>query len=73
MTDILIRDVAPATLARVDARAAALGLTRGEYLRRRIEEDGARSESTVTLDHLEAFAVAGRALLDDDVMARAWS
>ena len=33
MTDILIKGVEPATLARIDARAANLGLTRGAFLR----------------------------------------
>lgn len=73
MTDILIRGVEPATLARVDARAASLGLTRGDYLRRRIEADAGRAEATVTMDHLQAFAVAGTGLLDHDLMTRAWS
>lgn len=42
MTDVLIRDLEPEDVARLDARATALGLSRNEYLRRRLEQDARR-------------------------------
>ena len=41
MTDILIRDVPDEVIAAVDARAGRLGLSRSEYVRRRLAQDAA--------------------------------
>ena len=38
MTDMLIRDVPDDVLAAVDARAVRLGLSRSEYVRRRLAQ-----------------------------------
>lgn len=73
MTDVLIRNVPEADLARIDERANRLGLSRGEYLRRRIMQDAARSQAPASQADIERFAQLSRDLLDDDVMRGAWS
>jgi hypothetical protein len=60
-------------LARIDEHAARLGLSRGEYLRRQIMQDAARSRGAVTLEDFERFAELAADLLDEDVMRDAWS
>ncbi|MGI9156351.1 MAG: type II toxin-antitoxin system VapB family antitoxin [Marmoricola sp.] len=73
MTDVLIRNVPEADLARIDERAARLGLSRGEYLRRKIAQDASRGEGRVSVADFERFSELGRDLLDEDVMRDAWS
>ncbi|CAN5797777.1 type II toxin-antitoxin system antitoxin VapB2 [soil metagenome] len=73
MTDVLIRNVPEDDLARIDAHAARLGLSRGEYLRRQIAKEAARGSATVTVADLSAFSERAQDLLDDDVMRDAWS
>lgn len=73
MADVLIRDVPPGDLARIDAHAARLGLSRTEYLRRRLHQDAARPTTPVTADDLRAFAARFGDLDDAGVMRRAWS
>lgn len=71
--DVLIRDVPAEDLARIDAHAARLGLSRTEYLRRRLHQDAARPSSPVTVEDLQAFSARFGDLDDPDVMRRAWS
>jgi hypothetical protein len=71
--DILIRDVPPEDLARIDAHAARLGLSRSEYLRRRLHQDAARPTAAVTAADLRAFSARFADLGDPEVMRRAWS
>lgn len=73
MTDIVIRNVPEEDLARIDDRDARLGLSRGEYLRRRISQDAAREVGRVTVADLERAATLSQDLLDDEVIRRAWS
>lgn len=73
MTDVLIRNVAEADLARIDKHAAKLGLSRGEYLRRRISQDAGRRSEAASIADLEQFAALSRDLHDEDVMGDAWS
>lgn len=73
MTDVLIRNVSEDDLARIDERAARLGLSRGEYLRRRIAQDAARDEVSLSVADLERAAILSQDLLDDAVMRDAWS
>lgn len=73
VTDVLIRGVDEDDLARIDERAARLGLSRGEYLRRRITQDANREERRLEVADLQRVAVLNRDLLDDDVMRDAWS
>lgn len=72
MSDVLIRDVPDGVLAAIDARAAALGVSRNEYLRRRLSEDARRSSPSVELADLARFADTFADLADPDVMNRAW-
>jgi plasmid stability protein len=45
MADMLIRDVPDDIVAALDARARRLGLSRGEYVRRRLAQDAAVTDS----------------------------
>jgi hypothetical protein len=72
MTDVLIRDVPDDVIAAVDANAGRLGLSRSEYVRRRLAQDAATSRSVVTAGDLARFAERSGDLADPDVMSRAW-
>ena len=72
MTDMLIRDVPDDVIATLDARASRLGLSRSEYVRRRLAQDAAATESLVSTRDLARFADAFGDLADPDVMSRAW-
>lgn len=74
MSDVLIRNLDDATLRRLDADAARLGLSRNEYLRRallRLGRDDAGRPTTVT--DLDRFSERFADLGDRDVMRDAWS
>jgi hypothetical protein len=73
MSDVLIRDVPDEVLAVIDHRAAYLGLSRSEYLRRQLSQDAGRSDAVVTAADLERFSHTVRDLGDPDVMGQAWS
>jgi hypothetical protein len=73
MTDILIRDVPEDVIAAVDARAAAVGLSRNEYLRRRLAQESRIGARPVTRQDLRAFAERCADLADPEVMRQAWS
>jgi Ribbon-helix-helix protein, copG family len=72
MTDMLIRDVPDDVIAALEAHARRLGLSRTEYIRRRLAQDAAVSGSPVHTDDLARFADSFRDLADPDVMSRAW-
>ena len=72
MTDVLIRDLEPEDVARLDARAAALGLSRHEYLRRRLEQDARRGTGAVTQADFERVVERVSDLADEELMRRAW-
>jgi hypothetical protein len=55
----------------VDARAARLGLSRSEYVRRRLAQDAAAGSAVSTGD-LARFAEVFSDLADPDVMSQAW-
>lgn len=73
MPDILIRDLPAEDLARLDAHAARQGLSRTEYLRRRLHEDAARVDASVTAADLQRFAARFGDLDDAEVIRQAWS
>ena len=73
MPDVLIRDVPAEDLARIDGHAARLGLSRTEYLRRRLLQDAARPAAPVTVEDLRTFAARFADLDDRGVMRQAWS
>jgi plasmid stability protein len=72
MTDVLIRDVPDEVIAALDARAGRLGLSRSEYVRRRLAQDAAASGSPVSTADLARFAGTFADLADPDVMSQAW-
>lgn len=72
MADVLVRDVPDEVLAAVDAHAARLGLSRVEYIRRRLAADAATSGEAVSAADLCSFAEAVRDLSDPAVMGPAW-
>ena len=73
MSDVLIRGVPDDVLAALEAHAAKLGLSRNEYLRRRLAQDAMRSTATVTMADLQWFARAFSDLADPEVMRQAWT
>lgn len=73
MTDVLIRGVPDDDLSIIDQRAARLGLSRGEYLRRRIAQDAHRQQAEIDVDVLKRAADLAQDLLDNAVMRDAWS
>lgn len=72
MSDLLIRNIPEDVLTAIDARAARLGLSRSEYLRRRLAQDAAASDGPVEVADLERFAVIFADLTDPAVMDQAW-
>jgi plasmid stability protein len=72
MTDVLIRDVPDDVIAALDARASRLGLSRSEYVRRRLAQDAATPGSPVSVADLTRFADTFGDLADSDVMSQAW-
>jgi len=74
VTDVLIRGLSEAAVARIDADATAAGLSRNEYLRRRFEAErtpsGAGDEFTV--EDLRRAADAAQDLDNPQVMDAAW-
>jgi hypothetical protein len=72
MADVLIRDVPEAVLAGVDAHAARLGISRVEYIRRRLAADAATARAPVSIDDLRKFAQRFGDLANAEVMGAAW-
>jgi len=72
MADILIRGLPEEILAELDARAAKLGVSRTEYIRRRLTQDTAYPTVAVAVADLQHFATTFADLDDADVMSRAW-
>jgi Ribbon-helix-helix protein, copG family len=72
MTDVLIRDVPDDVIAALDAHARRLGLSRSEYVRRRLAQDATTAGSPVSVEDLARFADAFGDLADPDVMSQAW-
>jgi hypothetical protein len=72
MVDILLRDIPDDVLAGVDAHAARLGISRVEYIRRRLAADAATQETSVSIKDLRRFADKFADLADDSVMHPAW-
>ena len=72
MTDMLIRDLPDTVIAALDAHAARLGLSRSEYVRRRLTQDTATDTGPVTVADLSRFAAQFADLADRDVTDQAW-
>lgn len=72
MTDMLIRDVPDDVITALDAHARRLGLSRSEYVRRKLAQDAAVSGSPVSTADLTRFTGTFGDLADPDVMSQAW-
>ncbi len=72
MADVLIRDVPEQVVAALDAHAARLGLSRSEYVRRRLAQDAAAPGSPVRVEDLARFTDTFSDLANPDVMSPAW-
>ena len=72
VTDVLIRDVPDEVVAALDVRASRLGLSRSEYVRRRLAQDAATTSATVTVQDLSQFTELFSDLDDPEVMSQAW-
>jgi plasmid stability protein len=72
MTNVLIRDVPENVIEALDVRASRLGLSRSEFLRRRLAQEVMTGPQAVTVDHLTSFAETFGDLADDEVMKGAW-
>jgi len=73
MLDILIRNFPGEDLALLDEQARRAGLSRSEYLRRRLHEQAHRTQASVTASDLNELAELLPDLADADVMLDAWS
>ena len=67
-----LRDVPDDVVAALEAHARRLGLSRTEYVRRRLAQDAAVSDSPVSTEDLTRFADTFGDLADPDVMSQAW-
>lgn len=73
VTDVLIRGLSDEAVSRIDAEAASQGLSRNEYLRRKLEQETTTvGGATVTAEDWERSARVFRDLADPDVMDGAW-
>ena len=72
MADALIRNVPDEVVAALDAHARRLGISRSEYVRRRLAQDAAAVNSPVRVGDLARFADVFSDLADPDLMAQAW-
>ena len=70
MADVLIRGVPDEVLASIDAQAQRLGLSRVEYLRRRLATEV--SSEAVSVEDLRYLSEACADLADESVMDQAW-
>jgi len=70
--DDLMRDSPDEVLAAIDARAAKLGVSRAEYVRRRLAQDAMATPVVVTAIDLKRFGVDLADLSDPEVTAGAW-
>jgi hypothetical protein len=73
VSDLLIRDVPEDVVAAIDAKAARLGLSRSEYLRRQMARVASTTDAPVTLEDLQQFAETFSDLTDPELMRDAWS
>jgi hypothetical protein len=72
VSDVLIRDIPDDVLTALDQLAAKLGLSRTEYIRRRLAQDARTARVRVTIDDWRRFADDYSDLGDPAVMDRAW-
>ena len=72
MSEILIRGVPDDVLAVLDQLAARMGLSRTEFIRRRLIQDARAARMSVTPEDWNRFTDSYRDLSDSAVMDHAW-
>ena len=74
MPNILIRDLSQEAVERIDTAAANLGLSRNEYLRRKLEENStpAAGGRSITAEDWQRSADVFADLGDPTIMDAAW-
>ena len=73
MTNVLIRGLSDVAVERIDAEATALGLSRNEFLRRKLEgEASTPAGASLTAEDWNRSAAAFGDLADPAVMDAAW-
>jgi plasmid stability protein len=70
MADMLIRDIPDEVVAALDAHAVRLGVSRSEYVRRRLAQEV--PGTSVDVADLTRLAELTADLADPDVMTAAW-
>jgi hypothetical protein len=73
MSDVVIRGIPDDVLAVLDQLAARMGLSRAEYIRRRLIQDARAARISVTPDDWSRFTDTYRDLGDPAVMDRVWN
>lgn len=72
MADLLVRNVSAEVVAALDSGAAQLGISRNEFVRRRLNQELQQSHQSVTEAHLRNLLQLLPDLADADVMDAAW-
>ncbi len=73
MPDVLIRNIPPEDLERLDEQARRYGLSRSDFLRRQLHQQAQRSANSVTVSDLNAMSDLLIDLEDPTIMDQAWS
>lgn len=72
MADLLIRDLSPEVLNALDENARAIGISRSEYVRRKLMQETASGQELCTELHLKNLLDILPDLADESIMANAW-
>jgi plasmid stability protein len=72
VSDILIRNLPDDVLVALDGLAARLGLSRSEYIRRRLTQDAQAARVPVVTADLRTFGESFADLGNAELMSRAW-
>lgn len=72
MADLLIRDLTPEVMAALENKAALLGLSRVEYVRRTLTQEVRMGTESVTEKHLASLLLLLPDLSNEQVMENAW-
>ena len=72
MADLLIRDLSPEVLNALDENARAIGISRSEYVRRKLMQETASGQESCTELHLKNLLDLLPDLADESIMVNAW-
>lgn len=73
MADVLIRDIPPEDLARIDAQAAKLRISRAEFIRRRLLQEARRATEPASRQDFQELTGLCQDLLGEDFDRRMWT